>query len=77
MAVTQEQRDEDFEVEARFIDSDQARVYLAMNTIAWIRSAHNTLDAYNDYDREMLGRMADYVKRCSHRVLCALFCDPK
>ena len=70
MAVTQKQCDEDFEIEARYIDSDQARVYLAMNTTAWVQSAHNTLDAYNDYDREMLGKMADYVEKC-RVIMCS------
>ena len=55
MALTQEERDEDMEVEARFIDVDQERVYLAMN--AWVRSAHGSLEVYNDYNRDMLGRI--------------------
>ena len=47
MALTQQERDEDFKNEARLIDSDQARVYLAINTTAWVQGAHNTLDAFN------------------------------
>ena len=62
LAMTPEEREEDMEVEARFIDVDQERVYLAMNINAWVRSAHNALDVFNDYDRDMLGRIA--VKRC-------------
>ena len=73
MALTQEERNEDFENEARLIDSDQARVYLAMNTTAWVQGAHNTLDAFNEYDKEMLGKMADYVERCRLIVCSAPF----
>ena len=47
MALTQEESDEDFENEVCLIDSDQARVYLAMNTTAWVQGAHSTLDAFN------------------------------
>ena len=73
MALTQEERDEDMEVEARFIDSDQARVYLAMNTTAWVRLTHRSLDTHNDYDREMLCKIADYVERCRVIVCSAPF----
>ena len=73
MAMTQQESEEDFENESRLIDSDQARVYLAMNTTAWVQGAHNTLDAFNQYDKEMLGRMADYVERCSIIVCSAPF----
>ena len=45
------------------MDSDQARVYLAMNTADWVRSAHATLDSFNQYDNTMLGKMANYVER--------------
>ena len=62
--MTPEEREEDMEVEARFIDVDQERVYLAMNINAWVRSAHDALDVFNDCDRDMLGRIADYVERC-------------
>ena len=64
LAMTQEDRGEDFDNEARLLDSDQARVYLAMNTAWWVRGAHGALDAFNTYDKEMLGKMADYVERC-------------
>ena len=57
------------EGEARFIDVDQERVFLAMNINAWVHSAQETLDVYNDYDRDMLRRVADYVERCSHQKL--------
>ena len=63
-AMTQEERDEDFDNKARMLDSDQARVYLAMNTTLWVRGAHGALDAFNTYDKEMLGKIADYVERC-------------
>ena len=59
MAMTQEDIDADFEIGAKQLDSDQARVYLAMNTAAWVRGAHATLDPYNQYDNAMLGKMAD------------------
>ena len=36
LAMTQDERDADFDNEARLIDSDQARVYLAMNTTSWV-----------------------------------------
>ena len=62
--MTPEEREEDIEVEARFIDVDQERVYLVMNINAWVLSAHGALDVFNDYDRDMLGRIADYVERC-------------
>ena len=73
LALTQEERDEDFENEARLIDSDQARVYVAMNTTAWVQGAHNTLDAFTEYDKEMLRKMADYVERCRLTVCSAPF----
>ena len=63
LAMKPEEHDEDMEVEARFIDVDKERVFLAMNVNAWVRSAQETLDVYNDYDRDMLGRVADYVER--------------
>ena len=61
-AKTQEDRDADFEIEGREMESNQARVYLAMNTTAWVQGAHSTLDPYNQYDKAMLGKMADYVE---------------
>ena len=64
IAMTPEDREEDMEVEARLIDVDQERVFLAMNVNAWVHSAQETLDVYNDYDRDMLVRVADYVDRC-------------
>ena len=67
--MTPEECEEDMEVEARFIDVDQERVFLAMNINAWVHSAQETLDVYNDYDRDMLRRVADYVERCSHQKL--------
>ena len=54
------------------MDSDQARVYLAMNTTAWVQGAHYTLDAFNQYDKAMLGKMADYVERITLIVGSAL-----
>ena len=64
LAMTPEEHEEDMEVEGRFIDVDQERVYLAMNINAWVRSAHDALDVFNDCDRDMLGRIADYAKWC-------------
>ena len=52
------------EVEERLIDVDQERVFLVMNVNSWVRTAQETLDVYNNYDRDMLGRVADYVDRC-------------
>ena len=54
MAMSQEDRDADFEIQGQEMDSDQARVYLAMNTTAWVQGAHSTLDPYNQYDKAML-----------------------
>ena len=51
-------------MEVELIDVDQERVFLVMNVNAWVRTAQETLDVYNDYDRDMLGRVADYVDRC-------------
>ena len=50
--------------EERFIDVDQEQVFLVMNVNSWVRTAQETLDIYNNYDRDMLGRVADYVDRC-------------
>ena len=75
MALSQQERDDHFENEARLIDSDQARVYLAMNTTVWVHGAHNVLDAFNDYDKEMLGKMVIVVQ--SHRDVCAVLRYPK
>ena len=63
MAMTQEDIDADFKIGARQLDSDQARTYFAMNTAAWVQGAHTTLDPYNQYDKAMLGKMANYVER--------------
>ena len=43
LAMTPEEREEDMEVEARFINVDQERVFLAMNINAWVHSAHESL----------------------------------
>ena len=74
--MTHEERDNYLEIDARLGDSDQARVYLAMSTTAWVQCAHNILDPYNQYDREMLGKMADYVERCGIIVGSAPFFAP-
>ena len=67
MAMTQEDIDANFdanfEISAQQLDSDQARAYLAMNTAAWVQGAHTSLDPYNQYDKAMLCKMADYVYR--------------
>ena len=73
IAMTQEDRDANFEIEGRQMDSDQARVYLAMNTTAWVQGAHTTLDAFNQYDKAILGKMADYVERINLIVGSAPF----
>ena len=59
-----EEREEDMEVEVRFINVDQERVFLAIIINAWVHSAQETLDVYSNYDRDVLGRIADYVERC-------------
>ena len=77
MAMTQEDIDADFEIGARQLDSDQARVYLAMNAAAWVRGAHATLDPFNQYDNAMLGKMADYIERITIIVgSCSFFATP-
>ena len=75
--MTQEEIDADFEIGVRQLDSDQARVYLAMNAAAWVRGAHATLDPYNQYDNAMLRKMADYIERIKIIVdSCAFFATP-
>ena len=76
MTMTQEDIDEDFEITARFGDSDQARYYLALNAAAWVHGAHATLDPCNQYDNAMLGKMADYVMRIQLIAGSEAFFDP-
>ena len=65
LAMTPEELSDNMEVEERLIDVDQERVFLVMNVNAWVHTAQETMDVYNDYyDRDMLGRVADYVDRC-------------
>ena len=77
MAMTQAKINADFEIGGRQLDSNQARVYLAMNTAAWVRGAHVTLDPFNQYDKTMLGKMADYIERITIIVgSCPFFATP-
>ena len=74
--MTQEEIDADFEIGVRQLDSDQARVYLAMNAAAWVRGAHSTLDPYNQCNNDMLGKMADYIERIKIIIDLCLFRNP-
>ena len=53
----------DIEIEAEQGDNDQSRVYIGMNTVGWVKTAHGCLDAHNHFDNTMLGRIADYVEK--------------
>ena len=64
LTFTPEQCAEDMEAEWKLIDVDQERAILVMNINAWNRTAQQTLDVYNDYDRDMLESVAKYVERC-------------
>ena len=64
LAMTPEELSDNMEVEERLIDVDQERVFLVMNVNVWVHTAQETLDVYNNYDRDMLGRVANYVDRC-------------
>ena len=64
LALTPEDIANNMEVEERRIFVDQERVFLVMNVNAWVHTAQETLDVYNNYDRDMLGRVADNVDRC-------------
>ena len=62
-AMTAEEIEADVEIEGIQGDNDQARLFVVLNTVEWVKAAHGCLDAWNQFDNAMLGKMADYVEK--------------
>ena len=50
LAMTPEDIEADVEVEAVQGDNDQSRLYIVMNTVDWVKTAHGCFDSYNEFD---------------------------
>ena len=76
LAMTPVEIAADIEIEGVQMDNDQSRLYIVLNTVDWVKTAHGCLDYYNQFDNAMLGKMADYVERIKLLIGAELFFSP-